>query len=63
MVDLQKKLKRPGTSVSYTGFKRALNPGETLTLKVAVLDPNKTVNDTNKANNTFTITWDLSNSP
>lgn len=54
MVDPQKKLKRPGASVSYVGFKRALNPGETLTLKVAIQDPKNTANESSKSNNSLT---------
>lgn len=54
MVDPHKKLQRPGASVSYVGFKRALNPGENLTLKVAVLDPNNSVDEANEFNNNLT---------
>jgi hypothetical protein len=54
MVDPQKKLKNPGASVSYAGFKRALNPGETLSLKVAIHDPKNTANESSKSNNSLT---------
>lgn len=54
MVDPQKKLQRPGASVRYVGFKRALKPGEILTLKVALLDPGNTVAEINEANNSLT---------
>lgn len=54
MVDPTKKLKTKGKSVSYVGFKRPLSAGETLTLKVAILDPNNTANESNKSNNSLT---------
>ena len=54
MVDRGKKLKKPGASVSYVGFKRALAPGETLTLKVSVQDPKNTMKESNTANNSLT---------
>lgn len=54
MIDPARKLKRPGASVSYVGFKRALKAGENLTLKVAILDPNNTVKESNERNNTLT---------
>ncbi len=54
MIDPAKKLKRPGASVSYVGFKRALRAGENLTLKVAILDPNNTAKESNTKNNSLT---------
>jgi len=55
MIDPAKKLKRPGASVSYVGFKRALKAGENLTLKVAILDPNNTAKESNTKNNSKTV--------
>ncbi len=55
MIDPAKKLKRPGASVSYVGFKRALQAGENLTLKVAILDPNNTAKESNTKNNSKTV--------
>jgi|GEM_PF-2165394 len=54
IVDPHQRLKKPGASVSYVGFKRALNPGERLTLKVALLDPKNSVKESNTKNNSLT---------
>ena len=54
MVDPNKKLKKPGASVRYVGFKRALKPGETLSLKMEIKDPNDTVAEINETNNSLT---------
>jgi hypothetical protein len=54
MVDPSRKLMKPGASVSYVGFKRALAPGEILTLKVAVQDAKNTLNESNRTNNSLT---------
>ena len=54
MVDPNKKLKKPGASVRYVGFKRTLKPGETLSLKMEIKDPNNTVAEINETNNSLT---------
>lgn len=54
MIDPAKRLKTSGKSVRYVGFKRALNSGETLTLKVAIMDPGNTARESNKKNNSLT---------
>ena len=54
MVDKQKLLQKPGASMTYAGFKKTLNPGEKLTLKVEILDPGKVMDESNERNNAMT---------
>jgi hypothetical protein len=49
--DPQRKLAQPGGSLSFIGFKRGLEPGETLSFLVAILDRHRTSGDRNPRNN------------
>jgi len=54
-VDPQRKLKTPGASVSFTGFKRALNTGEILTVRMDIINPGNVGNESNLTNNSKTV--------
>jgi predicted DNA-binding transcriptional regulator len=55
VVDPSKLLKTPGASVSLTGFKRALNPQETLSVKMTIINVNNVANESNLNNNSKTV--------
>ena len=49
--DPNRQLAIPGESLSFIGFRRGLEPGETLSFLVAILDRNRTSGDRNPRNN------------